>query len=77
MNDNIINFNNFNGLNQMNFQTLLIYTQIFNQQILKCMNFNIFPTNNNNIRNNFGNIFTNNNVQINDLFIQKKISMYK
>ena len=77
MNDNIINFNNFNGLNQMNFQTLLIYTQIFNQQILKCMNFNIFPTNNNNIRNNFGNIFTNNNVQINDLFIPKKISMYK
>ena len=77
MNDNIINFNNFNSLNQMNFQTLLIYTQIFNQQILKCMNFNIFPTNNNNIRNNFGNIFTNNNVQINDLFIPKKISMYK
>ena len=66
------NINNFYNFNQMNFQRLLIYTQILNEQIIKHMNFNNLSINNNNIRNNFGNIFTNNNVQRNDLSIQKE-----
>ena len=66
------NINNFYNFNQMNFQRLLIYTQILNEQIIKHMNFNNLSINNSNIRNNFGNIFTNNNVQRNDLHIQKE-----
>ena len=66
------NINNFYNFNQMNFQRLLIYTQILNEQIIKHMNFNNLSINNNNIRNNFGNIFTNNNAQRNDLHIQKE-----
>ena len=70
------NINNFYNFNQMNFQRLLIYTQILNEQIIKHMNFNNLSIDDaifdNNIRNNFGNIFTNNNVQRNDLHIQKE-----
>ena len=58
------NINNFYNFNQMNFQRLLIYTQILNEQIIKHMNFNNLSLNNN--------IFTNNNVQRNDLHIQKE-----
>ena len=58
------NINNFYNFNQMNFQRLLIYTQILNEQIIKHMNFNNLSINNN--------IFTNNNVQRNDLHIQKE-----
>ena len=64
MNGNINNYiNNFNNVNQINFQKLIIYTKLLNEQIFNLMNFNNLSLNNNNIQNNFCGIFTNDNVQ--------------